>query len=179
MDITITKQRSSMGVGYEVSANTTTTWLTPRNIIEQLGPFDLDPCTPEQGMPWATATVMLKPSDDGLTTAWPQQSFVWMNPPYGRGQDLWMKKMAEHGNGLALVLARMEVQWMHEFILEHPSVHSILLPKGRLRYCKPDGVQGDPATAGSLLIAYGERADKQLRKIHGSTVHGKLIDLKR
>lgn len=72
-------------VGYDRAPEgiTTETWLTPPEIVHGLGPFDLDPCIPQQGMPWRTATRMLKPSDDGLKTPWPKSAFVWMNPPYG------------------------------------------------------------------------------------------------
>jgi len=40
-------------INYEVAGDTTVTWLTPKSTIKALGPFDLDPCTPEEGMPWA------------------------------------------------------------------------------------------------------------------------------
>ncbi|MGE8253472.1 MAG: hypothetical protein ACN6RE_12505, partial [Stenotrophomonas sepilia] len=88
---------ASSTVGYDrlPAAQSTDTWLTPPELIwgspregfTGLGPFDLDPCTPEEGMPWPTATRMLKPSNDGLTTAWPEDAFVFMNPPLGRGQE--------------------------------------------------------------------------------------------
>lgn len=47
-------------------------------------------------MPWPTAARMLKPSDDGLASEWPADAFVFMNPPFGRGQEAWMEKMANH-----------------------------------------------------------------------------------
>ena len=36
---------------YAIAVETTTTWLTPKRIIDALGPFNLDPCTPVEGMP--------------------------------------------------------------------------------------------------------------------------------
>ena len=41
------------------------TWLTPRYIIDALGPFDLDPCCPPK-MPWRTAAEMVCRPADGL-----------------------------------------------------------------------------------------------------------------
>ena len=59
------------------------TWITPRWIIEALGPFDLDPCCPDEGMPWPTARKMVRKSEDGLSVDWAEDR-VWLNPPYGR-----------------------------------------------------------------------------------------------
>lgn len=62
----------------------TTTWLTPPEIIDDLGPFDLDPCCPPV-MPWRTATRMIHWPEDGLAADW-GDAFVWLNPPFTRGQ---------------------------------------------------------------------------------------------
>ena len=44
-----------------------TTWLTPLEVTESLGPFDLDPC----GYPgWNTARQLICLPDDGLSTPW-------------------------------------------------------------------------------------------------------------
>lgn len=157
-------------INYEVAGDTTVTWLTPKPIIKALGPFDLDPCTPEEGMPWRTARKMLKPSNDGLATAWKDGAMVWMNPPYGKGQDQWMEKMAKHGNGIALVMARMEVRWMHDFVFNHHNVSAVLFTKGRLKFHTADGTEGNAATAGSVFIAYGTEAAERLRKAQASGV---------
>ncbi len=45
------------------------TWLTPRYIIDALGPFDLDPCCPPK-MPWRTAAEMVCRPADGLAVDW-------------------------------------------------------------------------------------------------------------
>ncbi|HFJ9781618.1 TPA: DNA N-6-adenine-methyltransferase [Stenotrophomonas maltophilia] len=159
-------------VGYDRAPEgiTTETWLTPPEIVHGLGPFDLDPCIPQQGMPWRTATRMLKPSDDGLKTPWPKSAFVWMNPPYGghknspTSQHRWMEKAAEHGNGIALVLARMETSWMQESVLNHPSVSAVVFTKGRLSFCRPDGTLGTSCPAGSVFIGYGAAAARRLKR---------------
>lgn len=42
-------------------------WLTPRNIIEATGPFDLDPCAAPAPQPWPTAKVHYTEEEgDGL-----------------------------------------------------------------------------------------------------------------
>ena len=173
-------------VGYDRAPEgiTTETWLTPPEIVHGLGPFDLDSCIPQQGMPWRTATRMLKPSDDGLKTPWPKSAFVWMNPPYGghknspTSQHRWMEKAAEHGNGIALVLARMETSWMQESVLNHPSVSAVVFTKGRLSFCRPDGTLGTSCPAGSVFIGYGAAAARRLKRgVESGLIRGTYLDM--
>lgn len=93
--------------GHQSAAMRSDTWLTPPEILDALGDFDLDPCTPEH-MPWDTATCRYTIVDDGLTSPWFGR--VWLNPPYGRQVSSWVERMAEHGRGTALVFARTETE---------------------------------------------------------------------
>ncbi|MBN8948087.1 MAG: adenine methyltransferase [Rhodanobacter sp.] len=136
----------------------TTTWLTPRKVIAALGPFDLDPCTPVEGMPWPTAKRMLTPAEDGLNTPWPKEDFVWHNPPYGKGIEKWLAKAADHGHGITLVHVRMDTVWMHEQILNHPNARGLVFTCGRIRFHRLDGTAGEAPPVGSLFVAYGEVA---------------------
>lgn len=74
------------------------TWLTPKYIVDALGPFDLDPCCPDGGMPWTTAKRMVTKSEDGLSVDW-TGCRVWMNPPYGRESAPFFEKMSHHVSG--------------------------------------------------------------------------------
>ena len=47
----------------------TDTWLTPPEIVNAIGPFDLDPCA-AVGQPWGTADTMLTIFDNGLAAEW-------------------------------------------------------------------------------------------------------------
>ena len=78
-------------------------WLTPPKIITDLGPFDLDPCSPIN-RPWPTAKMHFTIEDDGLRLPW--HGRVWMNPPYGPHTGMWLSKLADHRNGVALIFAR-------------------------------------------------------------------------
>lgn len=137
------------------------TWITPRRIVEALGPFDLDPATPESGMPWPTATSMLKPSDDGLAQSW-AKDFVWLNPPYGRECGDFMRKMARHGHGIALVAARTDTRWFDEAVWRNNTTTALLFMSGRVRFCDAEGVEGGTAGFGTVLVAYGELARERL-----------------
>lgn len=62
-----------MSVGRSVRMNVDSgekTWLTPRWLLDKLGPFDLDPCCPDGGMPWPTAARMISKSEDSLAKDW-------------------------------------------------------------------------------------------------------------
>ena len=126
-------------------------WLTPKYITDALGPFDLDPCAPII-RPWETAAKYYTVQDDGLKQPW--NGKVWCNPPYGNVAQKFMKRMAEHNNGIALTFARTDTKMFHEWIF--PFAHAILFLKGRLTFCKVDGTEGDTTSgAPSVLIAYG------------------------
>ncbi len=154
------------------------TWLTPRYIVEALGPFDLDPATPEGGMPWRTAKVMLRPSDDGLVAPWPKQAMVWMNPPYGPVCGAWMRKCADHGNGFALIFARTETRWFHKTVWRHRNVTALFFFDGRIRFVDRDGKPGGTAPAWSALVAYGMEARRRLeRAVHEGKLMGRPIIL--
>lgn len=68
-----------MNTTFEKSANTTDEWYTPKEIIDALGKFDLDPCAPVNPL-WQTAEIMYNKNQDGLTKKWIGR--VWLNPPY-------------------------------------------------------------------------------------------------
>lgn len=73
-------------------------WFTPREIVNELGPFDLDPCT-SVDRPWDTAARHFTPDDDGLAQPW--EGRVWLNPPYGTALELWIERMAKHSGGVS------------------------------------------------------------------------------
>lgn len=144
------------------------TWLTPPKIIECLGPFDLDPCCPEN-MPWKTATKMLTAKDDGLLS-WPWKGRVWCNPPYGQQLNGWLERMAMHGNGIALTFVRTETQAFFSHVW--PVAHSVFFFRGRLRFFTIHGIEGEAPTGPSMLIAYGSNNTKAIGE---SGLDGRLL----
>lgn len=140
-------------------------WLTPPEIVRELGPFDLDPCAScsqahyEGGSQGIGATRYCK-CDDGLSKPW--TGFVWMNPPYGMGIGRWMARMARHGRGIALVFARTETAWFQEYVLR--KADGVFFVAGRIRFYRPDGTAGKyTGGAPSCFVAYGGSAAKRLR----------------
>lgn len=129
------------------------TWLTPNWLIRALEDFDLDPCCPDGGMPWRTASEMITKSQNGLLADW-EGKRVWLNPPYGKEAWPFFKKMVERktGGGIALVFARTDTSLWQELIFPHAT--AILFLRGRLRFCRQDGTPGETATAPSALVAF-------------------------
>ena len=145
-------------------------WLTPKYITDDLGPFDLDPCSPIN-RPWDTANKHYTVEDDGLVQEW-KGHFIFCNPPYGTETFKWIKKLSEH-DGIALIFARTDTKGFHSEIFD--KADAILFIKGRLRFCTVEGVQAQAAGAPSCLVAYGEEAVKRLER---STIKGRLVMLK-
>jgi hypothetical protein len=133
-------------------------WLTPPEIVCAFGPFDLDPCAPVN-RPWPTAAHHYTEEHDGLSRPWAGR--VWMNPPYGPKTGAWLKRLAEHGNGIALVFARTETRAFFDYVW--PAAHGVLFIRGRLKFHHVDGTQAAAAGAPSCLIAYGEENELALR----------------
>jgi len=140
----------------------TTTWLTPPEIIEALGPFDLDPCAAPEPRPWPTAKRHICLPENGLEAVW-WQHFVWCNPPYGREAAEWLARMSAHGNGIALIFARTETKYFFDSVWNSATAKAVMFFEGRLHFHYPDGRRAKAnAGAPSCLVAYGEEARRRL-----------------
>lgn len=142
---------SGMG-GHQSARMMKDEWLTPPELLENLGPFDLDPCSPIE-RPWPTASEHFTVLDDGLKRPW--HGRVWLNPPYGREATAWLDRLATHGCGTALIFARTETEMFFSQVWER--AHALLFLRGRLHFHHVDGSRAAAnAGAPSVLIAYGE-----------------------
>ena len=90
----------------------TTEWYTPQYIIEALGgKFDLDPCAPF--IEWHTANKCFTKEIDGLSKVW--EGRVFLNPPYTNPIiKHFVRRLADHGNGIALLYARCDNKMFFE-----------------------------------------------------------------
>ncbi len=137
-----------------------TTWLTPLPLINGLGEFDLDPCG-YQGHRTASRLIVLP--ECGLSAEWSGR--VWLNPPYGKEAALWLKKLQNHGNGIALIFARLETQWIQPFLKD-----GFFQVHGRISFISNrEGYKGSPGAA-SILIPFGR---KNIGSIFSSDIKGR------
>lgn len=145
-------------------------WITPKFVIDVLGSFDLDPCA-SVTQPWPTAVHSYTIDDDGFSKPW--YGRVWMNPPYGPATGPWLQKLADHGDGIALIFARTETEMFFNYVWDRAD--SILFLKGRLFFHKPDGKRASSNSGGpSCLVAYGIDNTIALEK---SGLAGRLVRL--
>ena len=160
------------GFTHESPVNETTEWYTPAWIFEKLGlKFDLDPCHSRQPIKWIPAAKTFTIDDNGLLQKW--TGLVWLNPPYGRMTTSWLKKMHEHRQGVALVFARTDCKWYHDYIVK---AEAILFLQGRVAFVNGSGRPGGAgAGCGSILVAWGSESVKALSKMKDQ---GHLVLLK-
>ena len=139
-------------MGYHQSASGgADEWLTPPELVHALGSFDLDPCSPIN-RPWDAAARHYTIADDGLRQEWSGR--VWMNPPYAHAAK-WLARLAEHGQGTALIFARTETRLWFDHVWPHAS--GLLFLRGRLHFHYVNGKRAAANSgAPSVLVAYGQ-----------------------
>jgi hypothetical protein len=158
--------------GHHNPAAKSETWLTPQYILTALGPFDLDPCAAEELPQWAAPRYFTH-RVDGLSQPW--HGRVWLNPPYTANKvGVWMRRLADHGDGIALIFARTETETFFETVWR--AADAVFFFEGRINFHFPNGTRS-PSNAGapSCLVAYGQRNEIALR---ASGLRGITISLK-
>lgn len=128
-------------------------WLTPRYILDSLGVFDLDPCSPMH-RPFDTAKNHYTIGEDGLIKEWFGR--VWVNPPFNRYErPHWMRRMSEYGNGIMLIPAACETRAFKQYVFG--KCHGILMLSKRPKFLNVKGEEAKGSAGGTIcLIAYGE-----------------------
>ena len=109
--------------------------------------------------------------EDGLSKEWCGR--VWLNPPYSRPLiEQFVKKMSDHGNGIALLYNRCDSRMFQDVIFK--KAIAMLFMRHRIRFYKPDGTIGGSPGCGSLLIAFGQNNADILKNCD---IEGKFIYL--
>lgn len=159
-----------MDTTFEKCKNTTDEWYTPKEILDALGQFDLDPCAAEKPL-WETARVGYTKNDNGLEKKWFGR--VWLNPPYSRPLlELFVDKMAIHNNGIALLFNRCDCKMFQDVIFKKAT--AIMFIRGRVKFYRADGSQSGTPGCGSVLVAFGEENADILKN---SGIAGKYLRL--
>lgn len=140
--------------------HSTDEWYTPPRIFDALGiDFDLDPATIPGGIPWIPARQHYSIVEDGLTLPWVGR--VWLNPPYS-SPTAWVKRLADHGDGITLIPVDTSTAWWHEVI---PTSDAVCFVRGRVRFVKAnlESAKGWTSRFPSALIAWGGESARAVR----------------
>ena len=123
-------------------------WYTPHDFYDKLNlefNFNLDPCATDNNH---KCDLYYTKEQDGLKQDWTGKR-VFMNPPYGRGIEKWMEKIATSDIelGVALIPVRCETRWFHNWVIDKAEIRFI---KGRLKF----GGSKSGAPFASMLAIY-------------------------
>lgn len=127
-----------------------TTWATPHYFFDMVNK-DFG-CTVDVCAEPSTAKVkkFYTKDEDGLKQDWSKEIF-WMNPPYGRGQNVyqWVEKAylstRDSGTGVLLLPLSGDTKWFHDFVMLS---HEIRFVKDRIWF----ELNGVPARANHASI---------------------------
>lgn len=113
-------------------------WATPSWLFNQLHfefGFTIDLAASAEN---AKCTTFFTIADDALSQQW--TGICWLNPPYGRDIESWIKKAHESALEGATVVclapARTDTSWWHKYVLPYAEIRYI---QGRLRFGNKKG----------------------------------------
>lgn len=127
-------------------------WFTPKWIFDALNiQFDLDVCSPVNGVEWIPVKNHFNIYDDGLSKEW-EGKRVWMNPPYSNPTP-WINKFRINNNGIALIPTTIGKWWLD--LYEDERAKWLALPP--MRFIDPNGqIASNTMPSRAWLVAMGE-----------------------
>lgn len=112
-------------------------WATPKDLYDSLNKefnFTLDVCASDWN---AKHKNFFTEKDDALKQKW--EGVCWMNPPYGKVLNDWMKKAYEESQSgvtvVCLVPSATDTSWWHDYAMKG----EIRFLRGRPRFTTPEG----------------------------------------
>lgn len=134
-------------------------WATPQTFFDELNSefgFDTDVCALASN---AKCAKFFTPEVNGLTQAW--EGVCWMNPPYGRGIGVWLKKAYESAQQgatvVCLVPSRTDTRWWHDYCMKG----EVRFIKGRLKF----GGHNNAAPFPSAVVIF-----RPTKEQHGNSI---------
>ena len=135
-------------------------WSTPQDFFDKLnwrfGPFDLDPCADSTS---TKCTNFFTEAENGLLKNW-EGFTAFVNPPYGRGIDKWIKKSYEESRKegtkvVMLIPARTDTKYWHQYVMRADEVYFV---KGRLKFSDSENSAPFP----SAVVVFDGKNKQQL-----------------
>lgn len=146
----------------EYAGDDNTEFYTPAALVQTLGEFDLDPCGARysESHRLAHETYTLADGQDGLQLPW--HGRVWLNPPYGDGIELWIRKAVDHGNVIALVPGRVSSCWFQDNIFN--AADAVLFVRKRILFVRAREGASYRASFASIFVAYGPDNARSIKR---------------
>ncbi len=125
-----------MGINKGLFTSNSNEWETPQDLFDELNKefnFVLDVCATKEN---AKCNSYFNIELDALSIDWSLDEYYgwkWMNPPYGRQIKDWIKKASEERKVVALIPARTDTKYFHDYIYQKPNT-KIRFIKGRLKF---------------------------------------------
>lgn len=144
-----------MSINPALFSSKTDLWETPQDFFDRLNnefDFELDACAlPEN----AKCQKFYTPTMDGLKQDWAKDAqTIWLNPPYGREINKWIKKAYEASlqgaTVVCLIPARTCTSYWHQYCMKG----EVRLVQGRLKF----GDSKTPAPFPSAVVIFGKGA---------------------
>jgi len=132
-------------------------WETPQNLFDKLDKrfkFTLDVCADESNK---KCDKFFSEEDNGLSQSW--SGSCWMNPPYGKTINQWMKKAYEESQRpevdyvVCLVPSRTDTKWFSDYAMK---ASEIIFVKGRLKF----GGSKNSAPFPSAIIVFDNKTKR-------------------
>ena len=142
-------------------------WETPDSFFQPYAKefnIKLDVCATREN---AKCKAFYDKKTNGLHASWAianeiggGKSACWMNPPYGRGIEKWVKKAYDEAlkgvTTIALLPARTDTSWFHNYIYKK---HEVRFLKGRIKFVDASSSAPFP----SMIVIFKKRKQKNFR----------------
>lgn len=126
-------------------------WSTPQDLFDELNKefhFTLDPCASDWNH---KCKKYFTEKDNGLEKDW-GKNVVFMNPPYGKVLNDWMKKAYESSQKGAVVVCLVpsatDTAWWHDYAMKG----EIRYLRGRPRFVTPEGTWQQTFSPSVIII---------------------------
>jgi phage N-6-adenine-methyltransferase len=130
------RRRKSVSVSVRLKPHFTAkkaNWETPQALFDELDVefgFQFDLAADETN---AKCDRFYTIEDDALNQPW--EGVCWLNPPFGRGIELWLSRAVEAAQAgatvVVLVPARTDTIWWHDLVIPHAEIRFL---RGRLQF---------------------------------------------
>lgn len=154
-------------ISTELYSSRTEEWSTPPDIFRALDVefhFTLDAAATDRN---AKCSCYFTKEDDALKQSWLTDGAVFVNPPYGRSMEQWVRKAYEESRKgqtvVMLIHARTDTKWFHDWVYHKAELRFL---RGRICFIDEHGNSVGRAPFPSMLAIYYGKQGGQNADVH-------------